>query len=259
MQQNVRAEGSESAPAVTVDVPLIRIKKAYEQVADQIRALIITGQMSPDERLPNESTLATQFGVSRATIREALRVLSAQNLIRTAKGSQGGSFVTIPSIERISESLEANLGLLSHSDVTLEEFLEVRELLEVPAARLAAVRRSELTIERLRAAVPQDPLMLATQEQFRHNRDFHSLLVSAADNTLLMIAAGPIFTVLQTHLRRSTLGEDFHTCVNRDHRAILAAIESGDPEAAAEQTHEHLAYLRPMYERAWRYRRRDPD
>ena len=72
-------------------VPIARVRKAYEQVADQIRELIMTGAISPGQRLPNEAALTAQFGVSRATVREALRVLAAQNLIRTSKGSTGGS------------------------------------------------------------------------------------------------------------------------------------------------------------------------
>src|SRR5262249_20886659 len=80
-----------------------RVRKAYEQVADQLRDLILAGELSRGERLPNENMLAREFGVSRATVREALRLLAAQNLIRTAKGAGGGSYVTLPSVDHISE------------------------------------------------------------------------------------------------------------------------------------------------------------
>src|SRR5207237_1140633 len=81
---------------------------------------------------------------SRATVREALRLLAAQSLIRTAKGATGGSYVTVPSADHLSESLRSGIGLLADTkDVSLEELLEARELLEVPAARLAAARRRE--------------------------------------------------------------------------------------------------------------------
>jgi DNA-binding FadR family transcriptional regulator len=253
------ANRSTSTSAQWQAMPLRPVKKAYEQVADQIRDLIIVGELAPDERLPTEASLAAEFGVSRATVREALRVLSTQNLIRTTQGSLGGSYVTIPSVEHIASSLGTNINLLSHSaDVGLEEFLELREFLEVPAARLAAGRGDEETLERLRGAIPDEPLALRIGEQFAHNRDFHSLLVHASGNTLLRIAAEPIFTVLQTHLQRSTLGTDFHTCVNEDHLEILAAVEQRDPEGAASAMQEHLEYLRPMYERAWRHRQRRP-
>jgi DNA-binding FadR family transcriptional regulator len=237
-------------------VSVRRVRKAYEQVADQLRELILAGEIAPAQRLPNEAALATQFGVSRPTIREALRVLSAQALIRTTKGSSGGSFVTLPTIDHISEFLSSNINLLSQSmSVSLDEFLEARELLEVPAARLAARRREEGDLQLLRAAIPEHPLTLGTEEQFRHNKDFHSALVIASGNTLLSIAAQPIFSVLQTHLTRSTIGRRFHQRISEDHRSLIAAVEAGDEETAAEEMRAHLAFLRPMYEKAWRYAR----
>ena len=151
-------------------MPVRRVRKAYEQVADQLRELIVSGELARGERLPNENTLAHEFGVSRATVREALRLLAAQNLIRTAKGAGGGSYVTLPSVDHISEFLHASINLLTEAqDVTLEEFLEARELLEVPAARLAAERRSSHDLDLLREAIPREPLKLATQEQLVYN------------------------------------------------------------------------------------------
>src|SRR4029078_10952466 len=110
----------------------------------RVREQIREGVLEEGLRLPKETVLAEDFGVSRATIREALRLLTAQNLIRTAKGAGGGSVVTVASGGHISESLRSGIGLLATADdLTLEELLETRELLEVPAARLAARRRSE--------------------------------------------------------------------------------------------------------------------
>jgi GntR family transcriptional repressor for pyruvate dehydrogenase complex len=229
------------------------VPKAYEQVADQLRELIVSEALARGERLPNELELADEFGVSRATVREALRLLAAQNLIRTAKGAGGGSYVTVPSPEHVSESLRSVLGLMTSSaDVTLEELLEVRELLEVPAARLAARRRGEEHVERLRTAIPGQPLRLGTRTQFVYNSDFHSTVISASGNTLLSIAAEPVFAVLQTRLSRSQLGRTFHRAINDHHREIAAAIEAAEEQAAGDLMHEHLVFLRPYYEQAWR-------
>jgi DNA-binding FadR family transcriptional regulator len=238
-------------------VPVRRVRKAYEQVADQLRELIMTGQLAPGERLPNEALLAREFGVSRATIREALRVLAAQNLLRTAKGAGGGSYVTIPTVDHISEFLRSNINLLTESqDVTLAELIEARLLLEVPAARLAAERRSEADLDRLRESIPGEPLKLNTQEQFAYNKGFHSALVETCGNTLLYIAAQPVFSALQTNLARSALGRRFHREINQHHRLITEAIEACDADAAAAQMESHLDYLVPFYERAWRDLRR---
>lgn len=235
-------------------VPVHRVRKAYEQVADQLRQLIVSSKLAPGERLPNENVLAREFGVSRATVREALRVLAAQNLIRTAKGAGGGSYVTRPSADHISEFLHTSINLLTESQsVSLEELLEARELLEVPAARLAAEHRSEEDVERLRGSIPGEPLKLGAQEQFAFNKEFHSVVMEACGNTLLYVAAQPIFTVLQTNLARSTLGRRFHRSVNDHHRTIAAAIEAGEARAAEEEMRRHLEFLRPAYQRAWRH------
>lgn len=232
----------------------VRTLKAYEVVADRLREQILDGELPQGTRLPNETVLAAEFGVSRATVREALRLLAAQSLIRTAKGAGGGSYVTAPSAGHISESLRSGLDLLAVAeDLTLEELLEARELLEVPAARLAAKRRSPADLERLHESIPARPLQLATQEQFSLNRDFHSVVIEASRNTLLVIAAQPVFSVLQTHLARSELGRRFHRAINEHHRSIAAAIETGAARAAEREMRAHLRFLRPFYEKAWRY------
>jgi DNA-binding FadR family transcriptional regulator len=146
--------------------------------------------------------------------------------------------------------------LADAQDVSLDELLEARELLEVPAARLAARRRQEHDLERLRAAIPGRPLELGAQEQFAHNADFHSVVLEASGNVLLAIAAQPVFDVLQTRLARSTLGSRFHRAINTHHRAIAAAIEAGDEVTAGGEMLAHVEYLRPFYEKAWRGMRR---
>src|SRR5437764_15085885 len=86
--------------------PVKRVRKAYEQVYDQLRELIMRGELVRGQRLPGEAELAREFGVSRGTVREALRLLAAQDLIRTAKGAGGGSFVTLPTADHVSEVLQ---------------------------------------------------------------------------------------------------------------------------------------------------------
>jgi DNA-binding FadR family transcriptional regulator len=229
-----------------------RVRKAHEQVYDQLRELIMRGELARGQRLPTEAVLARDFGVSRGTVREALRVLAAQNLIRTAKGAGGGSFVTLPTVDHVSEFLQANIGLLSEArEVAAEEMLEARELLEPFAARMAAERRSHAELEQLRACIIDDPLELGSEQQFAHNAAFHTGLVEASGNTLLAIAAQPVFGILQTNLRRREIRPETLRQVNDDHRAILAAVEAGDADAAEERMREHLTMLRETYLLLW--------
>lgn len=233
------------------DAPIQRVRKAYEQVHDQLRDLIVRGELPRGQRLPNEAVLARQFGVSRGTVREALRVLAAQNLIRTAKGAGGGSFVTLPTVDHVSEFLKANIALLNESqDVSAEEMLEARELLETFAAGRAAHRRTDMDLERLRGCIVE-PGDVGSEQQFALNTLFHSAILDAAGNTLLRIAGQPIFGILQTNMRRQEIRTDTLGQVNEDHRHILGAIESGDSEEAERHMREHLAFLRETYVRLW--------
>src|SRR4051794_30589791 len=177
----------------------VRRKKAYEEVASMLIDQIAHGERANGDRLPSELTLATEFGVSRATVREALRVLTARDLIRTAKGTGGGSYVQVPSVAHISESLHTSLNVLSSAHhVSVEELLEARELLEVPAARLAAVRRKKEDVERLRHAIGAEGSTVDADEEFAFNTEFHGIILHTCGNTLLTIAAQPVFMVLMT-------------------------------------------------------------
>src|SRR5215212_11970491 len=123
-------------------------------LADALRARILTRELRPGQRLPIEPDLADEYDVSRSTVREALRVLASQGLVSTTRGMQGGSFISCPEPGQISEYLHASLGLLAESrNVGVEAMLEAREFLEVPAAGVAAVRRTEVQLEALRATL----------------------------------------------------------------------------------------------------------
>jgi DNA-binding FadR family transcriptional regulator len=248
-------DGSPAEPTSLAGAPVQRVRKAYEQVHDQLRDLIMTGGLARGQRLPNEAVLAREFGVSRGTVREALRVLAAESLIRTAKGAGGGSFVTLPTVDHVSQFLKANITLLSESqDVSPEELLEARYLLEGWAAGSAATRRTEEHLQRLRDCIIDDEVKLGTEEQFTYNTAFHTGVLDAAQNTLISIAAQPVFAVLQTNMRRSEIRRETLHRVNEDHKAILAAIERGDAEEAEREMRNHVDFLRGTYVRLWTHR-----
>ncbi len=95
------------------------------------------------------------------------------------------------------------------------------------------------------------PSKIGTERQHAANTDFHAALLDASGNTLLSIAAQPVFGILQTNMRRREIEPRTLAKVNADHRAILAAIEAGDGDAAARQMRRHLEMLRKTYVRLW--------
>jgi GntR family transcriptional repressor for pyruvate dehydrogenase complex len=228
-----------------------QIAPAYRQVADQLRTLILNGDLAPGARLPSEPELSTMFGVSRSTVREALRSLSSQNLITTTRGVTGGSVVAHPDPQHISEFLETSIGLLSgNRRVTVPELLEVRHMLEVPAARLAATRRSAEDVETLRRTIGEERVNTArADESFEGHRAFHTAILNASGNALLEIVTRPIFQVIATRFRREQAPRNFWTTVHNDHERILRSIEEQDADGAAAAMGDHLRHLATTYER----------
>ena len=225
-----------------------RIQPAYAQVAGQLRDLIVTGQVRAGDHLPNESELAAIFGVSRSTVREALRSLAAQSLVYTSRGVTGGTFVAELDAETVSEYLRTSLGLMSGSaGVTVAELLETRAALEVPAARLAAIRR---TNEDLSVLAQYSTLKDIDDEvvRFARNARFHELVLAASGNRLLGLVASPVFDVLKSRFRRDSVEKSYWTQVDEDHQEILKFIESGDPEGAETAMRQHLHRLETTYE-----------
>jgi GntR family transcriptional regulator, transcriptional repressor for pyruvate dehydrogenase complex len=230
-------------------LPVSKLRPAYQQVADQLRELILTGSLTPGDRLPTEAELATNFGVSRSTVREALRVLASQGLIITLRGTTGGTFVARVQPDQVSQYLETSIGLMSGSEeVTVGEMLEARDLLEVPAARLAAERREPHHVDALRVALDREMQSRGRGGKFQEHRNFHTIITEAAGNKLLVMMTEPVFRVLQSRFLNPSVPEAFWPQVDHDHEQIIAAIESGDGEASAQLMHEHLRRIRTAYE-----------
>ena len=158
------------------------IRPAYEQVSIQIRDAILEGRLGPGERLPVELELTRMFGVSRSTVREALRTLASQHLVTTTRGVTGGTYVAHPDPAKVTRYLETSIRLLSDVDeVTLDEITEVRRVLEVPAARTAAETATPEFVEDLRRCI-EAPDDAGIRTDFESSRTFHNLLMSAAGN-----------------------------------------------------------------------------
>jgi len=236
-------------PIIRRDLQVNRIQPAYQQVADQLRQLIVSGTLSPGDRLPVEGEMSSAFGVSRSTVREALRLLSSQGLIHTVRGVTGGTFVSESDPAAISAYLETSLGRLSgNQNITADELLEARHLLEVPAARLAAQRRSQSQIDAMRRAIEEEQAETERGARFQHHQHFHVALLEAAGNRLLGVMTVPVFRVIRSRFLRDEPRATFWHEVDSDHQDILDCVVAGDADGAARRMDEHLSRLRATYE-----------
>jgi GntR family transcriptional regulator, transcriptional repressor for pyruvate dehydrogenase complex len=225
------------------------IRGASEQVAVQIQHHIQDEGLGPDDFLGREEDLAAEFGVSRPTLREALKLLASGNLIRATKGPGGGIFVAHTADQGMSLSLSNAIAMmLDTGTTTLEELLDARLLLEVPLAGLAAYRPDEVTLERLRAAVeavnaaePDDAEGIAAADA-----EIHRTIAAAAGNRMIQALTGWVFEVLQPRLIEVLQPAVVHAAVVDQHEALIAAIDKGDPARAERAMKDHLLYLRDV-------------
>jgi GntR family transcriptional repressor for pyruvate dehydrogenase complex len=225
------------------------IRGASEQVAVQIQHHIQREGLGPDDFLGREEDLAAEFGVSRPTLREALKLLASGNLIRANKGPGGGIFVARTAADGISRSLSDSIAMMLETGaVTLEELLDARLMLEVPLAGHAAHRADAALVSRLRAAVESeaaaDPDNL---EAFAAaDGEVHRTIAAAAGNRIAEALIGWVFEVLQPSLVVALHGAVLPSAIVEQHEALLAAMEKGDPARAERAMKDHLLYLRDV-------------
>lgn len=240
MSNMVNDGGMPEAPFAPV--PVLRPR---EQVEEQIRQAILSGQLAIGSKLPSEAALAAEFSVSRTTVREALRSLATSGLISKVPGSGGGSFVR--SVDHWSLGrvvLEGMRNLLQLGTIEAAEASDVRYMLEVPAARLAAENRTdsdlrilERIVSQLAATSHEDPDVAAMDTQF------HTTIALTSRNRVLACLIYALHTVSEP-VRNLSLTAEVGRESHRQHRHLLDAIKDRDPDAAEAAMIEHVAYLK---------------
>src|ERR671937_422816 len=149
----------------------IRRPRASGEIVAQIERAIFGGQLSPGDRLQSERELAEEFGVSRITVRDALRILEARGLIKVKVGASGGAFVSEANMDRVAESLSTMLRLRR---MTLSELAEARKVVETATVELAAERATTKDIAMLRDVVERGKAALRDRDShLQVSMDFH--------------------------------------------------------------------------------------
>ncbi|MCC5968111.1 MAG: FadR family transcriptional regulator [Natronohydrobacter sp.] len=218
------------------------------QIAEAIRQAIIAGELQAEGRLPSEADLAQQFNVSRPTVREALKRLAAQNLIRTQRGATGGAFVNRLSFAEAQDHLATTATLLlSMNAIDFETACEARFALERACLPMAAARRKAEHLDRMRAEIIRQSDPDLTDESFcASDVGFHRALVDAADNPVLAWHLAGAVEAMQPLMNMITFTARSRARIIAAHQALVTAIEAQDTFAAQAALDDLAAYTQAL-------------
>ena len=217
----------------------ISSNRMSEAIVEQIRALIRTEQLRPGDRLPSERDLGERMGVSRVTVREALRVLEASGLVQIRVGARGGAFVTTPSSSTIGSGLAE---LISLSPLTAAEVTEARQIVELGIIPQVVERATEEDIAELRTMVKGHQSALRKGEYgMPMSAAFHVRVAACTHNTAIEMLVHSFHGPLLMSLREAQVAAPLmgHKGTS-EHRDYVEAIAVRDADLATEIMRTHL-------------------
>src|SRR6056297_150993 len=205
-------------------------KSLSAQIADAIRTAIVDGRLLVGDRLPSEAELSDQHGVSRATVREALKRLAAQSLIRTERGAFGGAFVNHLSYDAArAQQVTTSTLLLGMNAISFQVACEARYALERSCTALAAERRTDALLDRMRAEIDTQSTPVLPDEAFcASDVGFHRALVDCAGNEVLSYHLAGSVEAMQPLMNMITFTARSRAEIIDLHRAIVAGLEIRD-------------------------------
>jgi DNA-binding FadR family transcriptional regulator len=233
----------------------IRSPKTGELVARRLRRMIVDGELSDGEFLPQEAALMEQFAVSRPTLREAVRVLESEGLVELRRGSRTGARVTVPGPEVVARAAALQLQL---QGATLADVLLARAAVEPVAARLVAQSRDRGKIAVLEEALEAERERADEPEAFAVGAvDFHRRLVEQSGSATLAVMAGMLNVIIERQLRtafvRKTVADP--VTARKQRRGALKAyahlidlLRSGSADEAEAYWRKHLDAVAALME-----------
>ncbi len=226
----------------------VQPREKPQQIADELRALIVSGELSEGDSLGREPELVERFGVSRPSLREALRILEAEGLITVLRGAGGGVVVHEP-----DESMMARTAamVLASRGIALEDVYAARTLLEpLAAGALAALRARRAVVAELRALVAAQEECVAEPELFAAaNARFHERLVALAGNQTLGLLTEMLNEIVTRAVTEVSKGDDGVGSLAVRRRGIrsqlrlLELIRTGDRLEAEAHWRAHMAVV----------------
>lgn len=200
-----------------------KTEKVSDRIIDQVRDAVLSGRLKPGDRLASEKELIGQFEVSKATMREALRVLEAMGLVEIRKGTQGGVFVAEVDMKTTVHGI---MNFLHFKTVSVRDITMLRFMIEPSVAHLAALVRSQEDIDRLTEIVDQhdgDRAVMLSREI-----GFHRYLARMIGNPMLILIMDFLDNLLRDLKEHLELPREFYASIRDSHRRILDCMINED-------------------------------
>lgn len=210
--------------------------RAYERVVEQIEQAVFSGRLKPGSRLPSERDLMTQFGVSRSTVREALRVLQSNGMVQSRPGDPRGPEVLAASPRSLQKSV---VRLARAESMSLGELLQFRMLLEGSAYLLAAQLRTAAQLAEMEAALRDmtAAINIGYAEFSDADVAFHDAVARATQNTMIVVCSnvvrGVVLDLIAERLAHAPDRQALMLAYLRHHSEVLQAIRDGDGALAS--------------------------
>lgn len=219
----------------------IEVKSIPEQIADHIKGEIMKKRLNPGDKLPSLEKLAEKLQVSKPTVGEALKNLQESGLVKTVKGRNGGYFVTESYEDKLMKNMyEIITFSLTFNEIKLEDLLEIRKMIEIPCAGIAAEKRTEENLETLEeiSGLIQSPTNHTLQEILDIDLKFHMAIAECTQNPLAKniihaITKSYIDSNLEWHIEN----KNYITDRTED---ILTAIKIQDVDGARTAMENHM-------------------
>ena len=228
----------------------IQRRKLSEAVFERLLGEIQEGALRPGDSLPSERSLMETLGVGRPAVREALQALERMGLIQIRHGERAR--VSEPSFGQMVEQMgETMRHLLSHSPASLEHLKEARATFEQEMARIAARKRSEGDLRRLRIVLDEQEAAMDDPPQFRAlDGRFHREVASIGGNPIWPAVSEAVFGWLSAFHVDLVSAPGLERLTMEEHHQILDAVERRDPRAAGRAMADHLTRANELYRRA---------
>ena len=226
-------------------LPRVSVPKSYDVLAAKLRETILKGDVREGESLPTERELVSQTGLSRGSVREALRMLAVEGLVRPRHGRLGGNIVTLPGKESMAHFVNQ---FVVGRRLSLRTVQESRETIEPTLARFAAERRSLDDVRKLRTLNDELANAVSDRAQFAAvNIEWHNAVAAASRNDLL---AAFLFS-MSFGVAMSTMADEYDTMEVRKaainiHARIADAIEAQSADLAFRRMEKHVSATRAV-------------